>query len=188
MFESERSDGRAEPVRDVPSSGIRIGALHRRRQDRGPLVRTASFAALLSFAAVFGLWRWEGAPPVGGSRAGAQAPETVAIAFAESSDRLLDPTPLSGANAPKFGPSVSEGSSFRLAFVPPAARAAARGLADQAPVPASPTADTIRIAASPPLPMPRPAELSGPEAPEPSRMAAGSRPARTAGAAPAPAD
>src|SRR5215210_2709899 len=105
MFESERSDGRAEPVRDEPSSGIRIGrtgfpsgggALHRRRQDRDPLVRTASFAALLSFAAVFGLWRWEGAPPAGGSRAAAQAPETVAIALA-SSDRLLDPTPLSGA-------------------------------------------------------------------------------------------
>ena len=44
MFQSERSDGRAEPVRDGPSSGIRIGrtgfpsgaaALHRRRQDRG---------------------------------------------------------------------------------------------------------------------------------------------------------
>src|SRR4051812_10759458 len=198
MFQSERSDGRAEPVRDEPSSGMRIGrtgfasgagALHRRRQDRGALVRTASFAALLSFAAVVGLWRWQDAPPVGGSRAEAQAPETVAVAFAESSDRLLDPTPLSGANAPKFGPSVSEGSSFRLAFVPPAARAAARGLADRAPAQpaASPTADTIQIAASPPLPMPRPAELSGPES---SRMAAGqgSRRARTAALSPAPAD
>src|SRR5215210_8159377 len=100
MFESERSDGRAEPVRDEPASRIRIGrtgfpsgggALRLRRQDRGPLVRTASFAALLSFAAVFGLWRWEGAPPVGGSSAGAQAPETedVAVASAGSSDRLL---------------------------------------------------------------------------------------------------
>src|SRR5918994_2279536 len=108
MFESERSDGRAEPVRDEPSSGIRIGRtgfpsgggiLHRRRQDRGPLVRTASFAALLSFAAVFGLWRWEGAPPVGRSSAEAQTPETrdLAVALAGSSDRLLDPTPLSGA-------------------------------------------------------------------------------------------
>lgn len=203
MFESERSDGRAEPVRDEPSSGIRIGRtgfpsgggiLHRRRQDRGPLVRTASFAALLSFAAVFGLWRWEGAPPVGRSSAEAQAPETgdLAVALAGSSDRLLDPTPLSGANAPKFGPAVSEGSSFRLAFVPPAARAGARGLADQAPAQAaaSPTADTIRIAASPPLPMPRPAELSRPEAPELSRMAAGqgSRRARTAALAPSAAD
>jgi Protein of unknown function (DUF2778) len=196
MFQSERSDGRAEPVRDVPSSGMRIGrtglpsrggARRRRRQDRGALVRTASFAALLSFAAVFGLWRWEGAPPVAGSRAEAQAPETVAVAFAESSDRLLDPTPLSGANAPKFGPAVSEASSFRLAFVRPEARAEARGLADRAPAQpaASPTADTIRIAASPPLPMPRPAELSGPES---SRMAAGSRRARTAALAPAPAD
>src|SRR3954470_225523 len=120
MFESERCDGRAEPVRDVPSSRPRIppgaGAFRRCRQDRGALVRTASFAAVLSFAAVFGLWRWEGAPPAGGSRAEAQAPETVA--FAESSDRLLDPTPLSGVNAPKFGPAVPEASSFRLAFVP----------------------------------------------------------------------
>jgi hypothetical protein len=192
MFESERSDGRAEPVRDMPSSGIRIGAIHRRRQDRGPLVRTASFAAVLSFAAVFGLWRWEGALPVGGSSAGAEAPKTgdVAVALAESSDRLLDPTPLSGAVASKFGPADTAGSSFRLAFVPPAARAEARGLAGQAPAQpaASPTADTIRIAASPPLPMPRPAELSGPEAPESSRMAAGSRRARTAALAPAPAD
>ena len=201
MFESERSDGRAEPVRDEPSSGIRIGrtgfpsgggALHRRRRDRGPLVRTASFAALLSFAAVFGLWRWEGAPPVGGSGAEAQAPkrDEVAVALAESSDRLLDPTPLSGAVAPKFGPAVSAGSSFRLAFIRPAARVEARGLAAQAPAQpaASPTADTIRIAASPPLPMPRPAELSGPEAPELSRMAAGSRRARTAALPPAPAD
>ena len=201
MFESERSDGRAEPVRDVPSSGIRIGrtglpsgggARQRRRQDRGPLVRTASFAALLSFAAVFGLWRWEGAPPVGGSSSGAQAPKTqeVAIASAGSSDRLLDPTPLSGAVAPKFGPADTAGSSFRLAFVRPAASVEARGLAAQAPAQpaASPTADTVRIAASPPLPMPRPAELSGPEAPESSRMAAGSRRARTAALPPAPAD
>src|SRR5829696_3765534 len=186
MFESERSDGRAEPVRDVPSSGIRIGrtgfaegagALRRRRQDRGPLVRTASFAALLSFAAVFGLWRWEGAPPVGGSRAEAQAPKAqeVAVALAGSSDRLLDPTPLSGAGAPKFGPAVTEESSFRLAFVRPAARAEASGLAAQAPAQpaAPPTADTIRIAASPPLPMP---------------AGQGSRRARTAALAPAPAD
>jgi hypothetical protein len=189
MFQSERCDGRAEPVRDEPSSGIRIGALQRRRQDRGPLVRTASFAALLSFAAVAGLSRWQDAPPpAGGSSAGAQAPETVA--FAESSDRLLDPTPLSGGVAPKFGPAVTEASSFRLAFVPPAGRAEARGLADRASAqPAtSPTADTIRIAASPPLPMPRPAELSGPEAPASSRMAAGSRRARTAALPPAPAD
>ena len=62
-------------------------------------MRTASFAALLSFAAVLGLSRWEDAPPVGVSSAEAQAPETdeVAVALAESSDRLLDPTPLSGA-------------------------------------------------------------------------------------------
>src|SRR3954470_19713862 len=117
MFESERCDGRAEPVRDVPSSRPRIppgaGAFRRCRQDRGPLVRTASLAAVLSFAAVFGLWRWEGAPPAGRSGAEAQAPETVAVAFAESSDRLLDPTPLSGAVAPKFGPADTAGSSFR---------------------------------------------------------------------------
>src|SRR3954452_9059494 len=129
MFQSERCDGRAEPVRDEPSSGIRMGALRRRRQDRGPLVRTASFAALLSFAAVAGLSRWQDAPPVGGSSAEAQAPETVA--FAESSDRLLDPTPLSGPVAPKFGPADTAGSSFRLAFVPPAGRAEVRGLSDR---------------------------------------------------------
>ena len=76
MFESERSDGRAEPVRDEPSSGIRIGrtafpsgggALHRRWRDSGPLLRTASFAALLSFAAVLGLSRWEDALPSAGA-------------------------------------------------------------------------------------------------------------------------
>src|SRR4051812_15548525 len=111
MFQSERCDGRAEPVRDEPSSGIRIGALQRRRQDRGPLVRTASFAALLSFAAVAGLSRWQDAPPpAGGSSAGAQAPETVA--FAESSDRLLHPTPPSGGGAPKVGPGRPEGPSL----------------------------------------------------------------------------
>jgi lysozyme len=161
MFESERCDGRAEPVRDVPSSRIRIpsgaGAFRRCRQDRGALVRTASVAAVLSFAAVFGLWRWEGAPPAGGSRAGAQLPETVAVAFAESSDRLLDPTPLSEPDAPKFEPAVSGGSNFWFAFIPPAARVETRGLGDQArarPM-ASPTPNSIEIAASAPLPMPR---------------------------------
>ncbi|HZY23186.1 MAG TPA: hypothetical protein VFE80_12385, partial [Beijerinckiaceae bacterium] len=148
MFESERSDGRAEPVRDVPSSGIRIGALHRRRQDRGPLVRTASFAALLSFAAVLGLSRWEDAWPVSVSSDKAQAPKAVAVALAESSDRLLDPTPLSEPNGPKFEPAVSGESTFRLAFISPAARVEAHGLADQARArPAAlPPPETIEIA------------------------------------------
>ena len=149
-----------------PSGG---GALHRRRRDSSPLLRTASFAALLSFATALGLSRWEDAHPVSviGDKAQAPTRDEVAVAFAESSDRLLDPTPLSEPDAPKFAPAVSGGSNFWLAFIPPAARVETRGLADQArarPV-ASPTPNTIEIAASPPLPMPRPAELSGPEAP-----------------------
>src|SRR5215207_8650126 len=99
MFENERRDGRAEPVRDESSSGIRIvrtafpsggGALHRRWRDSSPLLRTASFAALLSFAAVLGLSRWEDARPVSGDKAQAPTTEDLAIALAESSDRLLD--------------------------------------------------------------------------------------------------
>jgi hypothetical protein len=195
MFERERSDGRANPVRDESSSGSRIvrsafpsdGALDRRRRDSSPLLRTASFAALLSFAAVLGLSRWEDARS--GDKAELPITEEVAFALAESSDRLLDPTPLSGPDAPKFGPAVSGGSSFRLAFISPAARVEARGLADQARarLAASPTPETIEIAASSPLPMPRPAELSPPE---PSRMAAGqgSRRAKTASLPPTPAD
>src|SRR4051812_1203008 len=113
MFERERSDGRAEPVRGESSSGIRLGrtAFHSPRPARSQLVRRASFSALLSFAAVLGLWRWEDARFIGGSGNEAQAPATeeVAVAFAERSDRLLDPTPLAGSGAPKFGPAVSEG-------------------------------------------------------------------------------
>src|SRR5829696_9381179 len=137
MFESERRDGRAEPVRNGSSSGIRIvrtafpsggGAIHRRWRDSSPLLRTASFAALLSFAAVLGL-SWEDARPVSVSGDKAQpTTEEVAVALAESSDRLLDPRPLSEPDAPKFGPAVSGGSTFRLAFIPPAARVEARGL------------------------------------------------------------
>src|SRR3954449_405992 len=97
MFENQRSDGRAERsaigivCTAFPSGG---GALHRRWRDSSPLLRTASFAALLSFAAVLGLLRWEGARPVSVSDDKAQAPTTdeVAVAFAKSSDRLLDPT------------------------------------------------------------------------------------------------
>jgi hypothetical protein len=202
MFESERRDGRAEPVRDGSSSGIRVvrtafpsggGALHRRWRDSSPLLRTASFAALLSFAAVLGLARWEAARAVSVSGDKAQpTTEEVAVALAESSDRLLDPTPLSEPAAPKFGPAVSGGSTFRLAFIPPAATVEARGVADQARArpAASPNAETIGIAASAPLPMPRPAELSRPEPPESSRMAAeqGSRRAKMAALPPTPAD
>src|SRR5829696_7248332 len=168
MFENQRSDGRAEPVRDESSSDIGIvctafpsggGALHRRWRDSSPLLRTASFAALLSFAAALGLWRWEDVHPVSVSGDKAQAPtrDEVAVAFAESSDRLLDPTPMSEPDAPKFEPAVSGGSNFWSAFIPPAARVVTRGLADQArarPV-ASPTPKSIEIAASATLPMPR---------------------------------
>src|SRR3954463_6925221 len=99
MFESERRDGRAEPVRDEFSIGIRIvrivriafpsggGAIHRRWRDITPLLRTASFAALLSFAAVLGLSRWEDAHPVSVSGDKAQALKEVAAALAASSDR-----------------------------------------------------------------------------------------------------
>src|SRR5215203_4194184 len=38
---------------------VRRRALHRRWRDSSPLLRTASFAALLSFAAALGLSRWE---------------------------------------------------------------------------------------------------------------------------------
>src|SRR5215204_6999357 len=122
MFKSERSHGRAEPDRDDSLSGIRIvrtafpsggRALHRRWRDTSPLLRTASFAALLSFAAVLGLSRWEDARPVSVSSDKAQAPKEVAVALAESSDRLLDPTPLSEPG-PKFEPADSGGSTFRL--------------------------------------------------------------------------
>jgi lysozyme len=165
MFGSERSDGRAEPVRDgssaigivrtaFPSGG---GALHGRWRDSSPLPRTASFAALVSFAAVLGLSRWEDARPVSVSSDKAQALEEVAVALAASSDRLLDPTPLSEPDGPKFEQANSGGSTFRLAFIPPAARAEAHGLADQArALPAAlPPPETIEIAASAPLPMPR---------------------------------
>jgi Protein of unknown function (DUF2778) len=203
MFEIERSDGRAEPVRDESSSGIRIvrtafpsggGALHRRWRDSSPLLRTASFAALLSFAAVLGLSRWEDARSVSasGDKGQLATTEEVAVALAESSDRLLDPTPLSEPDAPKFGPAVSGGSTFRLAFNPPADRTEARGLADQARArpAASQTPEVIEIAVSAPLPVPRPAELWPPEPPESSRMAAGqgSRRAKTAVLPPTPAD
>src|SRR4051794_38433946 len=167
MFENQRSDGRAEPsaigivCTAFPSGG---GTLHRRWRDSSPLLRTVSFAALLSFAAVLGLSRWEDARPVSVSGDKAQAPTTdeVAVAFAESSDRLLDPTPLSEPDAPKFEPAVSGGSNFWLAFIPPAARVETRGLADQARarLAASPTPKTIEIAASAPLPMPRNAKVA----------------------------
>jgi hypothetical protein len=81
------------------------------------LVRTASFAALLSFAAVLGLSRWEDGWPISVSSDKAQAPKAVAVALAGSSDRLLDPTPLSEPNGPKFEPAVSGESTFRYAVL-----------------------------------------------------------------------
>jgi hypothetical protein len=121
----------------------------------------------------------------------AQALEEVAVALAASSDRLLDPTPLSEPDGPKFEQANSGGSTFRLAFISPAARVEARGLADQARArPAPSQTQTIEITASAPLPVPRPAELWPPEPPESSRMAAGqgSRRAKMAALPPTPAD
>ena len=164
MIGSKRSNGRAEPVRDEFSSGFGIvrtafalggGTLPRRWSDSSPLLRTASLAALLSFTAVLGFSRWEDARPVRVSGDKAQAPKEVALA--ESSDRLLDPTPLSEPDGPKFEPAAPSGSIFRLAFIPPAAKVEVRVLADQtlARPAASPTPEAIEIAASAPLPKPR---------------------------------
>src|SRR5215207_3204836 len=164
MIGSKRSNGRAEPVRDEFPSGFGIvrtafalggGTLPRRWWDSSPLLRTASLAALLSFSAVLGFSRWEDARPVSVSGDKAQAPKEVALA--ESSDRLLDPTPLSEPDGPKFEPAAPGGSIFRLAFIPPAAKVEVRVLADQtlARPAASPTPETIEIAASAPLPKPR---------------------------------
>jgi len=56
MFENQRSSGITIVCTAFPSGG---GDLHRRWRDSSPFLRTASFAALLSFAAVLGLSRWE---------------------------------------------------------------------------------------------------------------------------------
>jgi lysozyme len=154
------------PVRDECPSKISIactafpsggGTLLVRWPHSSPLLRTASFAALLSFAAVLGLSRWEDARPVSVSGDKAQAPKEAAVALAESSDRLLDPTPLSELDGPKFEATVPDGLIPRWASIPLAARVEARVLADQtlARPAASPTPETITTAASAPLPMPR---------------------------------
>src|SRR5688572_5251080 len=89
MFGGKRSCGRAEPVRDECPSTIRIvrtafpsgvGTLPRRWPHTSPLLRTASFAALLSFAAVLGVSRWEHARPDSVSGDNAQALKEVAVA------------------------------------------------------------------------------------------------------------
>src|SRR4029079_2860325 len=83
-----------------------------------------------------------------------QALKEVAVALAASSDRLLDPTPLSEPDGPKFEQAISGGSTFRLAFISPAARVEAHCLADQArgrPAAVPPP----EVAASAPLPIPR---------------------------------
>src|SRR3954452_14189793 len=111
MFDNQRSGGKAEPVPVESSSGIRIvctafpsggGALHRRWRDTSPLLRTASFAALLSFAAVLGLSPWEDARPVSVSSDKGEALKEGPVPLGASSDRLLDPTPLSESDGPKF--------------------------------------------------------------------------------------
>ena len=165
MFGRKRSSGRAEPVLDECPSRIRIvrtavrsgvGTLPRRWPHSSPLLRTASFAALLSFVAVLGVSRWEDARPVSVSGDNAQAPKEVAVALAESSERLLDPTPLSELDGLKFEPAVSGGLISRWASLPPAARVEARVLDQTLGRPAaSPTPETIETAASARLPMPR---------------------------------
>ena len=165
MIGSKRSNGRAEPVRDEFPSGfgivrtafaLGVGTLPRRWPHSSPLLRTASLAALLSFTAVLGFSRWEDARPVSVSGDKAQAPKEVAVALAESSDRLLDPTPLSELDGLKFEPAVSGGLISRWSSLAPAARVDAR-VVDQtlARPAASPTPETIEIAASARLPMPR---------------------------------
>jgi len=181
-------------LRSSFSSGD-LALLSRRRRDRRLVLRTASLAGVLSIAAVVGLSRWNEARPVstGVSSEAATAPakNAAAVASAEISDRLLDPTPLLGADAPKFWPGAPVGSRFRSAFAPPAASVEPRTLAERAPPVASPPAsETREVAEAAPLPMPRPVELSGLDAPETSRMAAGQTPRRvkTAAVPATPAD
>jgi hypothetical protein len=85
--------------------------------------------------------------PVSVSGDKAQAPKEAAVALAESSDRLLDPTPLSELDGRKFEATVPDGLISRWASIPPD-----QTLARPA---ASPTPETIATAASAPLPMPR---------------------------------
>jgi hypothetical protein len=181
------------PRSAFPSRGRALLARPRDPRDhRSPFLRMASFAALLSFVAVLGLSRWVDLQSLRLSIEETPAKGEVALAFAGSSDGLLDPTPLSGGEALKFAPAAPARSSFRSASSQPPASVEARSLAEQARAqpPASPAPETREVAETPPLPMPRPAELSPPEAPGSSRLAAGQAPRRTKTAAvpAAPAD
>ena len=166
--------------------------LARPRDRRSPFWRTASFAALLSLVAVLGASRFVDLHSLRLGIEETPAKGEVALALAGSSDGLLDPTPLSGGEALKFAPAAPARSGFRSAASEPPADIEARSLAEQARAqpPASPAPETREVAETPPLPMPRPAELSPPEAPGSSRLAAGQAPRRTKTAAvpAAPAD
>jgi hypothetical protein len=162
------------PRSPVPSRGLALPP--RRRTARSLLPRTASLAALLSLAAVFGLSRWNGAHTVsvGVSSEGATAPAKTAAAVAapESSDRLLDPVPLLGAEASKFWPGVPAQPRSRSAFAPPSGGIDGTTPTEQERARASASASQTReVAEGAPLPMPRPAELWGSEAPDAPRMA-----------------
>ena len=170
------------PRSAFPSRGR--APLIRRRDHRSLFLRTASFAAL-SFVAVLGLSRWVDLHSLRLSIEHAPGRGEVTRALAGSSDGLLDPTPLSGGEAFKFAPGAPARSSFRFASTQPPADVEARSLAEQAHAqpPASPMIETREVAETPPLPMPRPAELALPEASDSSRLAAKPAPRRTKTAA-----
>jgi hypothetical protein len=156
--------------------------LARPRGRHNLFLRTASFAALLSFGAVLGVSRWIDLHSLRLGVEETPAKGEVALALAGSSDGLLDPTPLSGGEALKFAPAAPARSSFRFASSQPPAGVEARGLAEQ--VRAQPPALQAReVAETPPLPVPRPAELSPSGALDSSRLAVGQTPRRTKTAA-----
>jgi hypothetical protein len=178
------------PRSAFPSRGRAL--LARPRDHRSPFLRTASFAALLSFVAVLGVSRCIDFHSLPLSIEETPAKGEVALALAGSSDGLLDPTPLSGGEALKFAPAAPARSGFLSALNEPPAGVEARSLAEQARAlpPAFPAPEPREVAEMPPLPIPRPAELLPPGAPDSSRLATGPAPRRTKTAAvpAAPAD
>ncbi|HEX8165960.1 MAG TPA: tlde1 domain-containing protein [Beijerinckiaceae bacterium] len=166
--------------------------LARPRDRRSLFLRTASFAAFLSFGAVLGASRWVDLHSLRLGIEETPAKGEVALALAGSSEGLLDPMPLSGGEALKFAPATPARSSFRFALSQPPAGVEARSLAEQvrAQPLAPPASQALEVAETPPLPVPRPAELSSSGAPDSSRLAVGQTPRRTKTAAvpAAPAD
>ena len=170
------------PRSAFPSRGRAL--LARPRDHRSLFLRTASFAAL-SFVAVLGLSRWADLHSWHLSIEETPARGEVALALSGNSDGLLDPTPLSAGEASKFAPGAPARSDFfRFASIQPPS-VEARGLTEQARAqrPASPAPETREVVEAPPLPMPRPAELSPPEASDSSRLVAKPAPRRTKTAA-----